>query len=394
MDAYIADMWFSARINSPLTVTTYRYILRRHKAEMGDVDFTRATREDIVRALGSWSGCGGSTRRLARSVLVCFYGWAVTEGLRPDNPAAATRPVRYLRRPLYRLTHEEAGRVLAAARSVRERRAVYLAMGAGLRVAELCGLQGKHFQRPGWIWVAAEIAKGQRERWIPVLPDLVPIVEEIRADVASDSYVFRHRERPISLASCCNALRKTINAVGERAGIHARVGPQTLRHAFGDHVARGRELLIAQTLMGHSSIGTTLVYYIDPPSLDELADAVKRVRLPWPTTGTTSSLRRSRLPMAARWHDRGDQWWGHVTGGTTHLARDPENATWATDELLVIERRIIERLKELRPAVDEYCEHEQAARRLGLQHDTDATLRTAATTSSRGRKAARATSNG
>jgi integrase len=57
---------------------------------------------------------------------------------------------------------------------------------AGIRNRELRGRQGRHFQREGWLWISAEIAKGGRERWVPVLPELVPIAREIRATVAPD----------------------------------------------------------------------------------------------------------------------------------------------------------------------------------------------------------------
>jgi hypothetical protein len=39
---------------------------------------------------------------------------------------------------------------------------------------------GQALPADGFIWVSADIAKGRRERWLPVLDDLVPIVEEIR----------------------------------------------------------------------------------------------------------------------------------------------------------------------------------------------------------------------
>jgi integrase len=55
----------------------------------------------------------------------------------------------------------------------------HLGVCAGIRNAELRGLQRRHFERAGWIHVSADIAKGGRERWVPVLPELEPIVAEI-----------------------------------------------------------------------------------------------------------------------------------------------------------------------------------------------------------------------
>ena len=68
---------------------------------------------------------------------------------------------------LYRLTEAEVVALLRAACGVREARAIFIGVCAGLRNAELRGLQGRHFERLGWIWVSADIAKGGRERWVP-----------------------------------------------------------------------------------------------------------------------------------------------------------------------------------------------------------------------------------
>ncbi len=79
--------------------------------------------------------------------------------------------------------------MLAAVEDTREKRAIYLGLCAGLRSGELRGLQGRHFQRPGWLWVSADIAKGNRERWVPVTEELRPVVDEIRERLEADDYV-------------------------------------------------------------------------------------------------------------------------------------------------------------------------------------------------------------
>jgi integrase len=87
--------------------------------------------------------------------------------------------------------------MLPAARSTRERRAIFLGICAGLRNQELRGLEGRHFERPGWIWVSSDIAKGRRERWLPVIAELEPVVREIRSNVANDEYVIPAQRKRI-----------------------------------------------------------------------------------------------------------------------------------------------------------------------------------------------------
>ena len=66
---------------------------------------------------------------------------------------------------------------------------IYPAVCAGLRRQELRGMQGKHFRRHGWVWVSADIGKGQKERWVPVIRDLELVWAEIAQHVAEDEYV-------------------------------------------------------------------------------------------------------------------------------------------------------------------------------------------------------------
>lgn len=107
----------------------------------------------------------------------------------PHNPARQTR--RAKRRPtsVYRLSSDEVVYLLRAVDTARERRAIYLGVCAGLRSGELRGLQGRHFDRSNFVWISADIAKGKRERWVPVSEELSPVVREIRATFESDDYV-------------------------------------------------------------------------------------------------------------------------------------------------------------------------------------------------------------
>jgi site-specific recombinase XerD len=144
---------------------------------------------------------------------------------------------------------------------------------------ELQGLQGRHFKRAGYVWVSADIGKGGRERWIPVLVDLLPLVEDRGArrvrhpaerwrDPGHNKTKAALLKRPASR----QAFRTVVETLGERAGIHAHL----VRHAFADHVARQAGVRSAQFLLGHATLGTTEAY-IGEPTLDELTAATEGV---------------------------------------------------------------------------------------------------------------------
>jgi integrase/recombinase XerC len=238
---------------------------------------------DVKRTLAHWTN--PNTQRVGRAVLVGFYDWTMEEGYRKDNPGRQTRRAKRQPTQVYRLVRDEAVAMLAAAHSTRERRAIYLGICAGLRNAELRGLRGEHFHRPGWIGVSAEIAKGGRQRWLPVIPDLEEVVAEIRANVAADVYVLpaqRFRDPPFNRRhedldhrpSSSQALRTLVMRVAQRAGIKAHVHPHLLRHAYGDHIARHAGMRNAQFLLGHAGIATTEAY-VGKPTLDELKRSVR-----------------------------------------------------------------------------------------------------------------------
>ena len=283
IDDYLRDSRDWGRINSPGTEHSYLHVLSCHAEDCGARGPLMTDREDVKLTLRRWPN--PNTQRVHRSILVSFYDWMVEEGHRPDNPARATP--RAKRRPtsVYRLTRDEVVAMAQAASDARERRAIYLGLFAGLRNAEMRGLKGRHFARPDFIHVSNDIAKGKRERFVPVLPDLEPVVEEIRAHVGADEYVLpaqrwrdgRTNSEKMDLKtrpSSSQALRSLVMRVGERAGIHAHIHPHLLRHAFGDHIAKYAGMRNAQFLLGHATIGTTETY-TGRPTLDELTASVR-----------------------------------------------------------------------------------------------------------------------
>lgn len=283
VDLYIGDMKAQGRIGSPRTERSYRGCLDSHAEDVSNRDPRYTNRDDVKRTLRRWAN--PNTQRVRRAVLVSFYDWTMEEGIRKDNPARQTRSPRRRPTKVYRLTGHETARMLSAAIGTRERRVIFLGICAGLRNAELRGLQGRHFQREGWVWVSEDIAKGHRERWVPVLPDLADVVHDIRSSVHANEFVIpaerwrdpgMNRERTdLKLHPCSSqALRSLVMRVAQRAGIQSHVHPHVMRHAFGDHVARYAGMRNAQFLLGHATVGTTETY-VGEPTLDELAASVQ-----------------------------------------------------------------------------------------------------------------------
>jgi site-specific recombinase XerD len=278
VERFIADWKAESRINSPLTERVYRSKLEHLAAAVDDRDPATVTGKDLQRALGRWQG---ESRRQAHAVYRSFFRWAMTEGMRESNPADMVRQTRPKPPQIARLTREEGARLLIASRPLRrDRWLVHLGCCAGLRSGELRGLRGRHFARPGFVWVSADIAKGGRERWVPVIADLEPVVQEILTLTGLDEHVLpgqrsaghpvpgimRDTTRPIGATT----LYKRVVDLGQAAGIGVHVTPHSMRHLFSTYVARHGGILVAKALLGHADISTTQ-RYTDAPTLDELA---------------------------------------------------------------------------------------------------------------------------
>ena len=299
IDLFVKDMRSQGRLNSDRSEVAYRATLNRHADDIGNRDPATANRQDVKRTLSRWDH--PNTQRTCRAHLVSFYRWTMEEGYRKDNPAEQTRRPKQRPPEVYRLNRDEAARMLAACRGRRERWAIHLGICAGLRNQELRGLQGRHLARAGSIWVSPDIAKGARERWVPVLRELEPIVADIREQLEDDDFILpaqRWRDPGVNRSqaelrkepSSAQALYYLVKRVAARAGIAGNVHPHTMRHAFADHVARFAGVQNAQAMLGHASIGTTQGY-LGAPTLDDLAAAVKGLSfatLPEPTFSPTA----------------------------------------------------------------------------------------------------------
>jgi integrase/recombinase XerC len=280
IDVFVKEMAAEGRFNSARTEEGYRATLVKHAEDVGNRDPRTVGRDDVKRTLQRWRG---NTRALYHAHLASFYDFAMESGWRKDNPARQVRRTKVRKPHVYRLTRDEVRLFRAAARTDRDRTIADFGLLAGLRAQELLGLQGRHLRRPGWVWVSADIAKGGRERWVPVLEELVETWERC-AQTASGEFVLASRaenwqegvravafdaSRPMSY----QALYKAVGRIGRRAGIAAPVHPHLLRHAFGDHIARFAGIKVAQFVLGHQSVATT-ERYTGQPSLDEVSSAL------------------------------------------------------------------------------------------------------------------------
>ena len=141
-----------------------------------------------------------------------------------------------------------------------------LAVFAGLRVSEICGLRlcDVHLGVSPSIRIPASIAKGSKARTVPLtwdgaaLADITAWIAIRRADGAAegDCVVCTRHGRPLDRHGArWIFVRACRNIIGRDVTIHGG------RHTFASLALRAkRPLLAVQSAMGHASLMTTSIY--------------------------------------------------------------------------------------------------------------------------------------
>lgn len=166
------------------------------------------------------------------------------------------------------LSQDESEKLLASIEDPVWHTLILIALRTGLRVSELLGLEWPDIDfnrqllclRKSLVRGVFTSPKNNRERFIPLTPQVCHALEQIRKP--SGLLFCNKKGRPFSYYK----VRKRLIRVCEQAGIRP-IGWHKLRHTFASHlVAAGVSLKATQELLGHSSISMTLRYAHLAPS--------------------------------------------------------------------------------------------------------------------------------
>ncbi len=206
-------------------------------------------------------------RRLA--CLRSFLRYCQREGFVASNPAKALRTPRAGRKLPHFLTTEQIAQLLEAppandAEGLRDRAMLETMYSAGLRVAELVGLNIDHWDRDAN--VIRVYGKGKKERIAPIgryaSKALLRWLEARRpADNAGPddrAAVFLNR---FGTRLTTRSVGRMIEKYLKETGLDRQTSPHTLRHTFATHLLDGgADLRAVQEMLGHKSLTTTQIY--------------------------------------------------------------------------------------------------------------------------------------
>jgi len=225
--------------------------LRGYVAYLHECDYARTT---IARRLAS---------------LRSFFRYCQREGLVTSNPARVLRTPRVGRKLPHFLTLEQVTTLLEAppaneVEGIRDRALLETLYSAGLRVAELVGMNVDSWDRDAN--VVRVYGKGKKERIAPIGRHAAKALGhwlEVRtpapdAKSADRQALFLNRfGTRLTTRSVGRMLEKYLALTG----LDKITTPHTLRHTFATHLLDGgADLRSVQELLGHKSLTTTQIY--------------------------------------------------------------------------------------------------------------------------------------
>lgn len=274
------DMLAAERGAAVNTLAAYRRDLEGAEEAVGDL--AAASRTDIAKLGGEWATLAPSTVARKSSALRQFFGFAMDEGWRDDDPSGALPNLRS-RRPLPKvLSHEAVEALLERAEleassgkqtAIRQLALLEMLYGSGLRATELVSLPLTAIPRDAPLITV--MGKGGQARMVPVsyrAKEALAAWIEVRPNEPKSRFLFPSRGgKHLTRVRLFQMLKE----LAARADLDPKgISPHVLRHAFATHLLEGgADLRVLQTLLGHADIATTQIYtHVDAARLVELVN--------------------------------------------------------------------------------------------------------------------------
>jgi integrase/recombinase XerD len=255
------------------TIAAYHADLLRLATWLGHQGVTNpeaVERSHLTAYMAAMHADGLDPRTIARhrSAFRQLFRQLRDEGIVRRDPAVLVDGPRKPRRLPNVLTEAQVDHILAAPDpttplGLRDAAMIELMYGSGLRVTELVTLPlAALFLDQSLLRVRG---KGGRERLVPMSESAVRLVQryllEARAPLDPThlrTEVFLSR---LGAAMTRQNFWERLKAYARAAGVHARVTPHQLRHAFATHLLEhGADLRAIQAMLGHVDITTTQIY--------------------------------------------------------------------------------------------------------------------------------------
>ena len=225
-----------------------------------------------VRAyLAHLHAMGGTSRTIARRIAALrrYFRWSIKHGVARVDPTEGVHTPKTSGRLPRPLDEETVVRLITTEdadapewRRLRDRAALEILYGSGLRVSEVCGLTLQSMSSDNDS--LRVVGKGNKERIVPLSAPASAAISSwlaVRAEVVGESsgnaLFLSARGKPVARRDVARILDEAC----ERTGIPGGTHPHALRHSFATHLMdNGADTRSIQELLGHSDAATTQRY--------------------------------------------------------------------------------------------------------------------------------------
>jgi integrase/recombinase XerD len=177
------------------------------------------------------------------------------------------------------LSREEVKALLLAPRHLKHRAIRATLYATGLRVSELCQLQGTDIDSKRMV-IQVRQGKGKRDRVVMLSPNLLPLRRRYWKLYQLQSWLFPGPRvtAPITPAGVAHICTQA----GHAATLKKAVYPHLFRHTFATHLLEaGVDLRRIQLLLGHASLRSTSLYlHVAHPALTATESPLDALVLP------------------------------------------------------------------------------------------------------------------
>ncbi|MGF1845026.1 tyrosine recombinase XerC [Vibrio clamense] len=238
-----------------------------HLLQMGQDEWQQVDAAWVrqLASKGMREGMKASSLATRLSSLRSFFDFMILRGEMTANPAKGVSAPRKQRTLPKNLDVDEMNQLLEVNEddplAIRDRAMMEVMYGAGLRLAEMVGINVKdiHGSR-GEIRV---IGKGDKERKAPFSGQAKEWVAKwlkVRGDIAAPGEPALFVSKLGSRISH-RSVQKRMAEWGQKQAVASHISPHKLRHSFATHVLESSNNLRAvQELLGHENISTTQIY--------------------------------------------------------------------------------------------------------------------------------------
>ena len=235
---------------------------------------TRALNEVPYSLIRSWiillvdQGKSNVTINRKIASLNAYYNFALKSGQIAQSPLLGHKSLKIQRKIALPFSEKEMDELFSKIpfpdnfEGSRDRLIVALLYATGMRRAELIGLQT--FQVDMGVLQIKALGKRNKERVIPLIPSLVPLINAYLSQRMSlpkridDTHFFL---LPSGKKLYETLVYRVINHYFGLVSTKVKKSPHMLRHTFATHLLnRGADMQSVKELLGHASLASTQVY--------------------------------------------------------------------------------------------------------------------------------------